>query len=100
MVEKWLTFVLTLVISFGCFLQSSGVVAFLTLAMAFILRFILSFLSDKWLRLPFRLTDYAGNLITTPSVPDGLYGSIGVSVVLLVMMLAAGITIFKKKELI
>ena len=96
----WLTFVVTLVYFFGCFVKSSGLNAFLTLATTIILTTGASFLTDKLLWLPSHLTKYTGDLLQTKAYPDGIYSASIITILLIALLLAVGVAIFKRKELV
>ena len=96
----WLTFVLTLVFFFGSFLKSSVINAALSLGLTIILNLATSLLTEKFLWLPTRLTDYSGKLIKTPVAPDGTIAASIVTIILIGLLLIAGISIFKRKELV
>lgn len=96
----WLTFVVTLVFFFGCMVKSSGLNAFLTLATTIILSTSASFLTNKLLWLPSHLTKYTGELLMNKTFPEGMYEATLVAILFIALFLAAGVFIFKRKELV
>jgi ABC-2 type transport system permease protein len=96
----WLILIVTFVFFFGCFVKSSGVNAFLSLGLTILLGFVTSFLSNKLLWLPSQLPMYTGKILTTKTIPNGMYEAVFVTILLIALFLVVGINIFKRKELV
>ncbi|MFD2925109.1 ABC transporter permease [Halobacillus naozhouensis] len=95
----WIIFVITVTIFMNTLVKTPGLAAFLsiaTLVAMFILSMILAHIIE-WN--PSLLTSYLGDMLQTGSIPDNLWGTAVVTILLITALLISASYILKHKEL-
>ncbi|MCD8510300.1 MAG: ABC transporter permease [Bacillus sp. (in: Bacteria)] len=95
----WLLFVITLVVFFSTIIKSSGVVAFLTLGITITLSIVGSIVPNIMRWSPTMLTSHSYSFFQTGSGGEALFLSIICTVLLIIVMLATAIYVFRNKEM-
>ncbi|WP_066299462.1 ABC transporter permease [Bacillus sp. FJAT-29937] len=95
----WLSFVLTVTVLFNSILKSPGAVGFVSLITVILLSIINSLFAN-WLDWsPVQLPAYTSQLLFYGGAPKETFPSMIVAIIFIILMLAASIRIFRKKEL-
>ncbi|MGM7701381.1 ABC transporter permease [Pseudalkalibacillus sp. Hm43] len=95
----WLILVVSISVFMNTLVKNSGVVAFLTF-ITIIASSILTNIFNKYLVWsPNRLSEYIMDTLNTGVIPTELWGTAGVTLVLVIMLLVASIFTLKNKEL-
>lgn len=95
----WITFVMTIVLCLSALLNSTGLVAFGSLATALLLRILSMYTPDIMEGSPGMLTIYSQQLFFEGEAGTGFWLSIIVTLALIIIMMILTVFFFNKKEL-
>lgn len=94
----WLMLVVTISIFYNTLFRSSGLVAFSTIATLLLMSGISSLFGKRLKFNPNQLSAHAFSFLHTGEIPNALYGSAVVTIVICVLLLLASVYIFHTKE--
>ncbi len=94
----WLMLVVTVSIFYNTLFRSSGLVAFSTIATLLLMSGISSLFGERLKFSPNQLSAHAFSFLHTGEIPNALYGSAVVTIVICVLLLLASVYIFHTKE--
>ncbi|MDV2883624.1 ABC transporter permease [Alkalihalophilus pseudofirmus] len=95
----WFLFIFTLIILFNAALKVPGLVAFVTLTTIIILS-IMTSTFESWMEWsPAQLTSHLGSILVEETVPQGLWLTVSVTVILIIVFFLGSIKILQNKEL-
>lgn len=93
-----LTFVATLSIFYNTLVRSAGLVAFFTVGTVMVFSLVTNLFGKRWSYSPSNLSAHISEFLQTGSIPNALYASGIVSILLCTLLIIASISIFRMKE--
>ncbi|MBP1948115.1 ABC transporter permease [Virgibacillus litoralis] len=95
----WLALVVSLSIFYNTLLKIPGLVAFLTIATILVMKLITTIFSHLLEWSPNNISGYINQMLVSGSVPSELTGAAMVTIVMIILLVASSIYMFKSKEM-
>ncbi|MEH7884882.1 ABC transporter permease subunit [Bacillus sp. JJ1609] len=95
----WIAFVVTIVIFFSSIFIQPGAAGAVSLAIIIIINLIGSTFSHLMQWSPTQLLQYASEVLVLDAWPDEIWLATGITFLLIILLLASAVTVFKSKEL-
>jgi len=96
----WLIFVLTVTMFMSIWLKGGGAIAFITIAITAALSILTGLFSRYMTWSPSRLAGHAGSFLTEGTAASRFGLTLGITALLIVVLLAAGVSLFRRQELV
>lgn len=95
----WLSFVITVTILYNTIFKVPGVVGFVSIATLILMSIINQVFSHKLVWFPNTLSSHIGDLLDSGKISGDLWGTASIIILLIVILLFASLTLFRKKEM-
>lgn len=96
----WFMFVVTLCIFYHTICRSAGVVVACTIGTLAVMAGVNAAIGHKATWFPNNLSTHLNELLLTETIPDALYGTIGIILLLILILSVAAVKIFQRQEMV